>query len=72
MLSPMGIARIRHRRTVKKALRSPLKEVIVPEVGRKENTAFAPFEPLCRGSKHETEKIKGESARRGSMCGPQC
>lgn len=29
-------------------LRSPLKLVMVPLVGRNENTAFAPFEPLYR------------------------
>ena len=54
MLNMASITGIGHRCTVKKALRSPLKEVIVPEVGRKENTAFAPFDPLCNRSKHET------------------
>lgn len=33
---------------MKNAFRSPLKLVIVPLVGRNENTAFAPFEPLYR------------------------
>ena len=31
--------------TLRNVLMSPLKLVIVPEVGRNENTAFAPFDP---------------------------